>query len=128
MSPKKVLIADDDPTLVRILEVRLRRLGFEVRSTHDAMHALTCIHRDPPDLIIMDIAMPAGDGLAACDMLAHDRRLRDIPIIVMSGRADTETRSRCQSLGTDFVLKTGDLWTGLKPMVLRRLNLEEQLV
>src|SRR4029079_809212 len=99
MRPRKVLIADDDACLTRILEVRFRGLGFEPHTSHDAMHALSLIHRDPPDLVLMDILMPAGNGLAACEMLANDRRLRKIPVIIMTGRSDAKTVERCATLG-----------------------------
>ena len=128
MRPKKVLIADDDSTLTRLLQVRFRHLGCEARGVYDAMQALTCIHRDPPDLIVMDVRMPAGNGLAAVEMLSNDPRLCDIPVIIITGRADEVTRIRCRALGADFVIKSGDIWQRLKPLALQRLHLEEQLV
>ena len=53
MKPKTVLIADDDTMLVRVLTVRCRHLGLEVRQASDAMLALVMIHKDPPDLVII---------------------------------------------------------------------------
>lgn len=120
-----ILIADDDAALTRILEMRIKKLGAHPTCCHDAMHALTLIHKQPPDLILMDITMPAGNGLAACEMLADDPRLREIPVIVLSGRGDQETRDRVAELGAHYVLKSGDLWTHLKPLVLRLLNLPD---
>ncbi|WP_432799258.1 response regulator [Poriferisphaera sp. WC338] len=117
MKPKRILIADDDATLVRILEMRLRHMGFNTQASHDAMHALTLVHRDPPDLVLLDINMPAGDGLAACEMLANDRRLQHIPVVVVTGRSDQKTVDRCHELGVPLVVKNGDVWSNLKHVV-----------
>lgn len=124
----RVLIADDDAALTRILDMRFRKLGLHPVCTHDAMHALTLIHKQPPDLILMDINMPAGNGLAACEMLAADPRLKDIPVIVLSGRGDQATRDRVAELGAQHILKSGDLWLDLKPLALRLLKIEDQAV
>src|SRR5690606_2076818 len=97
--PKHVLIADDDAALCRILAMRAKTLGVRVTVCHDAMHALHVIHQSPPDAVVMDIGMPAGNGLAACEMLASDDRLRGIPVIVLTGRGDQATRDRIAALG-----------------------------
>lgn len=114
MKPKRVLIADDDASLTRILEVRLRSLGLQTTVCHDAMHALHLCHKEPPDLVLMDVTMPAGSGLAACEMLSSDPRLRGVPVVIMSGRGDQATRDRVAALGARFVLKSGDLWKDLQ--------------
>ncbi|QQE11011.1 response regulator [Planctomycetota bacterium] len=69
MKAKRILIADDDATLVRILEVRMRNLGFDTQASHDAMHALTMVHKNPPDLPVIVDVMPAGDGLTVCQTM-----------------------------------------------------------
>ena len=125
MKPKTVLIADDDAMLVRVLTVRCWHLGLEVRQASDAMLALVMIHKDPPDLVIMDVGMPAGDGLSACQMLSSDKRLRNIPVIILTGRNNEEMRSKAEELGATFVLKSPDCWRELKPLVCRLLNIED---
>lgn len=111
-----VLIADDDAILTRHLARQLEQEGFRVTTSPDAMHALTCVHRNAFDLIVMDIHMPAGNGLAACEMLSSDQRLRHMPVIVLTGSDDTATRLRCQKLGVHHMLKSGDLWPKLLAM------------
>lgn len=125
MKSKRVLIADDDSTLVRILEHRFKALGAQTHGCHDAMHALMLIHRDPPDLVLLDITMPAGNGLAACEMLAEDPRLRDIPVIIMTGHANEQTAERCNALGATYIVKTGDVWKRLEPLVCALLDLRQ---
>ena len=124
MRTKSVLIADDDAMLVRVLTVRCRHLGLEVRQASDAMQALVMIHKDPPDLIIMDVSMPAGDGLSACKMLASDSRLQEIPVIILTGRSDEQIREQVGGMGAHYVLKSPDCWQEIKPLLGRLLNLE----
>ncbi len=126
MRAKSVLIADDDAMLVRVLTVRCRHLGLEVRKASDAMQALVMIHKDPPDLIIMDVSMPAGDGLSACKMLASDSRLQEIPVIILTGRSDEQIREQVGGMGAHYVLKSPDCWQEIKPLVNRLLNLEPE--
>lgn len=126
MRTKSVLIADDDAMLVRVLTVRCRHLGLEVRQASDAMHALVMIHKDPPDLIIMDVSMPAGDGLSACRMLASDSRLQEVPVIILTGRSDEQIREQVGAMGAHYVLKSPDCWQEIKPLVNRLLKLEPE--
>ena len=101
MKPKTVLIADDDAMLVRVLTVRCRHLGLEVRQASDSMHALIMIHKDPLDLVIMDVGMPAGDGLSACQMLSSDKRLQNIPVIILTGMTDVGVQRDILRLGAE---------------------------
>jgi len=117
MKKKRILIADDDDALVRVMTVHCRHLGVEVRSAPDAMMALTHIHRDPPDLAMIDVNMPAGNGLSVCEMLANDPRLASIPIIVFTGSSDEQTLARCQAFGAHYVLKSPDAWVQLKALI-----------
>jgi len=120
---KHILIADDDAALCRVLTVHCQHLGLHVHTAHDAMHALLLIHKDRPDMVLMDISMPAGNGLSACEMLATDRRLADLPIVVISGSSREQDMRRCDELGVRFVQKDGSLWQRLKPMICEQLGL-----
>ncbi|MGD8454702.1 MAG: response regulator [Phycisphaerae bacterium] len=117
MSARRVLIADDDPTFVNVMRLRCRFLGLEVQTAPDAMFALTLVHKDPPALVLLDVSMPAGNGLAVCDMLASDQRLCHIPVIVITGRLDEQTVQRCEALRIRCFLKTTELWDRLKPII-----------
>lgn len=119
-----ILIADDDAFLTRHLARKLEAEGFHATVSPDAMHALNLAHRNAFDLIVLDIRMPAGNGLAAAEMLASDRRLQHVPIIILTGSDDAATRQRCRKLGTRHLLKSGDLWPRLHAMVCLLTNHE----
>ena len=123
MKTKTVLIADDDQSFVRVLEDRCRNLGLKVLTAPDTMSALTLIHKDPPDLILLDVHMPAGNGLAACEMLSTDTRLAPIPVIILTGKSDDETIQRCESLGAHYVPKSSQMWDSLKPIICELLEI-----
>jgi len=85
---KKILIVDDDPAMVRLLAQVLTRKGYEVLESNNGQDALRLLYKDKPDLILLDVVMPAMDGWQTCS------RIRDvvatIPIIMLTGRRKTE--------------------------------------
>ena len=124
MSPKRILIAEDDSDLAYTLGLHCRRLGLEVFRSPDAMHALMGAHRARPDVILLDVNLPSGNGLSVCEMLLGDRELATIPIIVMSGAASEETQRRCRELRVTFVQKGPRLWEELSPLICQATELE----
>jgi len=124
MSSKKILIADDDRDLVRVLQMRCRQLGVDVITAHDAMTALTLIHEQRPDLVCLDVSMPAGSGLSVCEMLASDEDLASTAVIMLTGRADEETIRRCHDLCAYYVLKSSDVWQRMEPIICELLKIQ----
>jgi DNA-binding response OmpR family regulator len=105
MDNRTILIADDDVDLIRLLRTGLKSLPVDIRETYDATSALTIVQRCPPSLIILDINMPGGNGLSACEMLKTDKHMASVPVIILSGRSDDATRDRCSQMGAHFVCK-----------------------
>ncbi len=95
MDKKKILIVDDDEALVRILSVNLALEGYEVFAAFDGMTAVMNAHKIKPDLIILDIRMPAGDGFSVVERLKLSTNTFTIPIIVLSAlpKEDIEDRA-----------------------------------
>ncbi len=111
-----VLIADDDGALTRVLEGRFRAQGVRVVTTHDAAHALFLMQSSPPTLAILDISMPAGNGLAVCEMMRDNSQLKDVPVIIISGQSTPSAQARARVLGAHFVQKGPGLWEDLRPL------------
>lgn len=103
---KTILIADDDPVVALSLSQRLQRLGYRIYCSDDATHALLDIEKLKPDLVILDIQMPAGNGMAVCEMLACNRQCVNIPIVVHSVVTDEAVKRRCRQFGTHYVEKS----------------------
>src|SRR5919108_1971754 len=126
MAQGTVLIADDEPDFVQLLARRCEGLGLRVLTAADGLDTLMSVVRDPPDLLILDINMPGGDGLSVAEKLLRDPKVRPVPVIFCSGRADAETQDRCKALGGRFVMKGPELWSELRPILGSLLGIGDQ--
>ncbi|MEV6348221.1 response regulator [Actinoplanes sp. NPDC051851] len=81
-----VLVVDDDPTVLRIVETVLRCGGIAVESRGSGRDGLRAAHEHVPDLAVLDVAMPDMDGLAVCRALREDAETADVPIILLTAR------------------------------------------
>ena len=95
----KVLIVDDDADIRRGLNVRLRANGYEVLFAADAISALTVAVKERPDLVILDIGLPAGDGYVVMERLQKHPALACVPVIVLSARDALENKQRALDAG-----------------------------
>lgn len=93
MNKKKILIVDDDEDLAKGLRVRLRAQNFAVGIATDAVSATSEAKKEPPDLILLDLGLPAGDGFIVMQRLSNIESLASVPIIVVSAR-DPETNKK----------------------------------
>ena len=87
---KKILIADDEPGQVSMLESLLKDRGYEVIMSSDGKDAIEQAVRHHPDLIILDIMMPHMGGTDAASLLKHDVRTKDIPIFFVTAVITSE--------------------------------------
>ena len=83
--PKKILIIDDDPIIVKYLQAVFSDNGYETVSATSSMEGLEVVKREKPDLITLDLQMPGEWGPRFYRKLRQDKELRKIPIIVISG-------------------------------------------
>lgn len=96
---KRILVADDDKDLVMALSIRLRAAGYDVISAHDGEEAYDLAVQNKPDLIILDVRMPAGGGFSSIDRLKHSLTTRNIPVIFLTAFDDEEMREEGRKLG-----------------------------
>lgn len=97
--PKKILIADDDRTLVQMLSLTLKNAGYEVVAATDGYFAFTQILSEKPDLVILDIHMPAGTGFNVQERIYKMATFGDVPIIYVSGDTSAQTQQAAQQFG-----------------------------
>jgi DNA-binding response OmpR family regulator len=98
---KRILIVDDEPRYLRLLDVNLRTEGFEVVTAQDGLQALDVFSSQPIDLVILDIMMPNLDGFATCQRL---REFSTVPIIMLTAKGEEQDRVRGLDLGADDYL------------------------
>jgi CheY-like chemotaxis protein len=105
----KMLIADDDPAIVRLLADRCVKMGFKVETASNGLQLLIKARRNHPDIVIVDVNMPELDGLSVCSRLL-DPGGKPLEVVVVTGSNDTETAERCESLGMFYGRKGPDFW------------------
>ena len=107
--PPLVLVVDDVPDNVDILQMRLESQGYEVISAGDGEQALAIVRDRLPDLVLMDIMMPKLDGIAAMKQLKADESLPFTPIILVTARADAkDVIAGIEAGGDDYLTKPVD--------------------
>ena len=109
-SPAKILVVDDEPTNVRILQIQLQAQGYTVCTAVDGLDALEKMKTEKPALVLMDINMPKMDGFEVVERLREDKATEFIPIIMITALRDTrENRIRAIDVGADdFIEKPFD--------------------
>jgi diguanylate cyclase (GGDEF)-like protein len=106
----RILVVDDEPTVIQMVSRHLGRAGFELDTATNGREALQKIHIQPPDILLLDIRMPVMDGLAVCASLRQDFRTKGLPIILLTAKMTLEDRLRgYQSGADDYVIKPFDL-------------------
>lgn len=121
---KMIFLADDDADIVDLLTHRCKAMGLRVDSASNATAALGKIEECIPDVVILDVDMPYGDGLCICEMMAKHIELRDIPVIILTGNNTEETVRRCHSLCAYYVPKCTELWSRVEPLLVELLDME----
>lgn len=109
MKAAKILIVDDDPDLRQALRLRLRANHYETVNAGDGYSAIAQAYKEHPNLIILDLGLPAGDGFVVLDRLQKDDKLSTIPVIVLTARDPQSTeRLATQSGVAAFFQKPAD--------------------
>ena len=108
-TPARILVADDTPANVRMLEKRLQHNGYDVVVARDGEEALAVAHATHPDLILLDIMMPKVDGIAVCRRLKGDPAFPFTPIIMVTALADSkDVVAGLEAGGDDYLTKPVD--------------------
>ena len=105
MDKKKILIVDDDPHLLKTLTVRLKAHNYATVVAQDAISAISQATNEHPDLIILDLGLPAGDGFVVMERLNNIISLAATPIIVLSARDVWTNKERALKAGAQAFLQ-----------------------
>ena len=105
----RILICDDDPVILRLLQVNLELEGYEVLMANDGEAALELANVENPDLVILDIMMPKLDGYQTCAKLKESPATKDIPVIFLSAKAQQSDIDKGIEYGVeDYLTKPFD--------------------
>lgn len=104
-SRKKILIVDDERDIVKALTIRLQSKGYRTVVAFDGVQGIFMAHKEKPNLIILDIRMPAGDGFSVAEKLKESKRMSRIPIIFVTGSPERDAEEKAQKLGARYFIK-----------------------
>ncbi len=102
---KKILIVEDETDLAMVLRKILVDEGYDVVIACDAMQGTEKAHREQPDLIILDLNMPAGGGLIILERIKMSAHTRFIPVIVLTGAEDAELKKKVIEQGVQHYIQ-----------------------
>jgi CheY-like chemotaxis protein len=106
---KRILICDDDPVILRLLQVNLELEGYEVLLAHHGEQAIEVANKEMPDLIILDIMMPRMDGYQTVQRLKADKPTQAIPVLFLSAKAQQSDIDKGREQGVaDYLTKPFD--------------------
>jgi DNA-binding response OmpR family regulator len=119
---KSILVVDDEPRYLRLLEANLRTEGFDVVSANDGEEAIEKFTSNPTDLIMLDVMMPKLDGFSTCQRI---RQFSSVPIIMLTAKGEEQDRVKGLDMGADDYLvkpfSIGELLARVRA-VLRRVQ------
>lgn len=101
MSRNRILIVDDDHDQQQALAIRLRAAGYDTVFAGDGMQAVALVRKDKPDLVLLDIGLPGGDGFVVLQRLKAMSQNRMLPFVVLSARDPEANRERMLAAGAE---------------------------
>ncbi|OKL39102.1 response regulator transcription factor [Pontibacter flavimaris] len=129
-SQYKILVVDDDPDIVELLQYNLTREGYEVETADNGRKAIEVATQIKPDVILMDVMMPVMDGIAACRQLREMEEFRQTHIIFLTARSEEFSEvAAFEAGGDDYItkpIKPRALLSRLTAFARREANQEEQ--
>ena len=100
----RILAVDDEPNIVRLIQVNLERHGYQVDTASNGVQALEKIRANRPDLVVSDVMMPEMDGFELLSTIKRDPALEDLPIIMLTAKTQDKNVMEGYSRGADMYL------------------------
>jgi DNA-binding response OmpR family regulator len=110
MANKKILVVDDEQDWVDLLSMRLKSEGYDVEVALDGLQGMMQISKVNPDLVLLDIMMPAGGGLNVLKNVRMNEKTVKLPVIVITCKTDSKTKDQAEKLGVSgYFIKPVDM-------------------
>lgn len=104
MSKKKILIVEDEESLLKLESILLTSKGYEVKGVPNGQAALQSLAEDKPDLILLDVMLPEIDGFEVCRRIKSDPETRHIPIVMLTAKKSREDMAKGEQVGADWYI------------------------
>lgn len=102
MAKQKILIVEDEESLLKLESILLTSKGYQVRGVTNGQAALDAIEEDPPHLVLLDIMLPEIDGFEVCRRIKSNSATSDIPVIMLTAKKSREDMARGEEVGADW--------------------------
>ena len=100
----RILVVDDEPNIVRLVQINLERAGYQVETANNGAAALEKIRENRPDLLVSDVMMPEMDGFELLANIRRDPSLMDLPVIMLTAKAQDRDVMEGYKTGADMYL------------------------
>jgi twitching motility two-component system response regulator PilG len=104
VSKKRILIVEDEESLLKLESILLTSKGFEVKGVPNGQAALDAIEEEKPDLVLLDIMLPEIDGFEVCRRIKSNPETRPIPVIMLTAKKSREDMARGEKVGADWYI------------------------
>ncbi|MBI4557465.1 MAG: response regulator [Candidatus Hydrogenedentes bacterium] len=126
MPKSRILVVDDEPDVVTLIERALTAEQFEVLSAYDGISALDLAETERPDLILLDIMMPMMSGYEVCEQLKTNPNTKGIPVVCLSSAHTADARARSLQVGAVTLVLKPFTSAELVAQIQRHLPAQEQ--
>ncbi|MFP4500158.1 MAG: PleD family two-component system response regulator [Candidatus Hydrogenedentota bacterium] len=127
MANPKILIVDDEPDVVMLIERTLKAEGFDVVRAYDGIAALDLVETEKPDLVLLDIMMPMMSGYEVCEQLKANPETQQIPVVCLSSAHTPDARAQSLHVGAVTLITKPFLPAELVAQVRRHLPENESV-
>jgi twitching motility two-component system response regulator PilG len=104
MPKKKILVVEDEESLLKLESILLTSKGYEVRGVPNGQAALDAITEEQPDLVLLDIMLPEIDGFEVCRRIKSDPATRHIPVVMLTAKKTRDDMARGEKVGADWYI------------------------
>ena len=104
MEKQRILIVEDEESLLKLESILLTSKGYQVQGVASGAAALEAIAEDPPDLVLLDIMLPEIDGFEVCQRIKQNEMTKHIPVIMLTAKKSREDMSRGEKVGADWYI------------------------
>jgi len=104
VAKKKILIVEDEESLLKLESILLTSRGYEVKGVADGKAALTAVMEVKPDLVLLDIMLPEVDGFEVCRQIKSNEATKHIPVIMLTAKKSREDMARGEQVGADWYI------------------------
>ncbi len=128
VATKTILVVDDEPDVVALLETTLSSEGYNVIPAYDGIGALDICSTDRPDLVLLDLMMPMMSGYEVCEQIKSNPLTQHIPVLCLSSAHTPEARAHCFKVGAAELIKKPFFPAELIAQVKRHLRDADDLI